>query len=165
MIWSRTILDGIVVCLIFNVTIALLWMMVPNAFSKMLPAEIRKASPKREKKEIIILASVMYPLYILIFIYMAVSARQAGVSGFWNLFWTGYVEMAFINFGDLIGLDGFMRGIVKKRGMMIPGTEHCEAWNLKPWMLTLALPEHCIAWPIIVCPITGLICSGIGALI
>ena len=54
-------------------------MMVPNAFSKMLPAEIRKASPKREKKEIIILASVMYPLYILIFIYMAVSARQAGV--------------------------------------------------------------------------------------
>ena len=109
MIWSRTILDGIVVCLIFNVTIALLWMLVPNAFSKMLPAEIRKASPKREKKEIIILASVMYPLYILIFIYMAVSARQAGVSGFWNLFWTGYVEMAFINFGDLIGLDGFMR--------------------------------------------------------
>ena len=75
MIWSRTILDGIVVCLVFNVTIALLWMMVPNAFSKMLPAEIRKASPKREKKEIIILASVMYPLYILIFIYMAVSAR------------------------------------------------------------------------------------------
>ena len=96
---------------------------------------------------------------------MAVSARQAGVSGFWNLFWTGYVEMAFINIGDLIGLDGFMRGIVKKRGMMIPGTEHCEAWNLKPWMLTLALPEHCIAWPIIVGPITGLICAGIGSLI
>ena len=49
--------------------------------------------------------------------------------------------------------------------MMIPGTEHCAAWNLKPWMLTLALPEHCIGRPIIVCPMTGLICAGIGALI
>lgn len=59
MIWSRTILDGIVVCLIFNVTVAHLWMMIPNAFSKMLPAEIRKASPKREKKEVIILEFVL----------------------------------------------------------------------------------------------------------
>ena len=74
MVWSRTILDDLVVCLIFNVTVALLW-------------------------------------------------------------------------------------------MMIPGTEHCAAWNLKPWMLTLALPEHCIGWPIIVCPMTGLICAGIGTLI
>ena len=63
MVWSRTILDGIVVCLIFNVTVSLLWMMVPNAFSKMLPAEIRKASPKRRAKDILILASVLYPWF------------------------------------------------------------------------------------------------------
>lgn len=74
--------DGIAVCVVFNVTVALLWLLVPNAFSKMLPPEIRKAAPKREKKEVVILASVLYPLYILIFVYMAVSARQAGVDGF-----------------------------------------------------------------------------------
>ena len=76
MVWSRTILDDIVVCLIFNVTVALLWMMIPNAFSKMLPAEIRKASPKRREKDILILASVLYPLYILIFVYMALSVQD-----------------------------------------------------------------------------------------
>ena len=44
-------------------------------------------------------------------------------------------------------------------------TEQTVFPDLKPWMLTLALPEHCIGWPIIVCPMTGLICAGIGALI
>lgn len=23
--------------------------------------------------------------------------------------------------------------------------------NLKKWMLTLAIPEHCIMWPLVVC--------------
>ncbi|MCM1100023.1 MAG: hypothetical protein NC079_04830 [Clostridium sp.] len=165
MVWERTILDGVAVCAVFNVTVALLWMLVPNAFSKMLPPEIRKAAPKREKRELAILASVLYPMYILIFVYMAVSARQAGVAGFRNLFLTGYVEMFFINLGDFFGLDWFFREIVKKKGLMIPGTEQCEAWNLKKWMLTLAIPEHCVMWPLVVCPLTGLICAGIGALI
>ncbi len=39
MIWERTVLDGIAVCVVFNVTVALLWLLVPNAFSKMLPPE------------------------------------------------------------------------------------------------------------------------------
>ena len=47
MSWLRTVLDGIVLCLIFNVTVALLWMLVPNAFSKMLPPEIRKGNQSR----------------------------------------------------------------------------------------------------------------------
>ncbi|MBO5283073.1 MAG: hypothetical protein J6B43_08125 [Lachnospiraceae bacterium] len=165
MVWSRIILDGIAVCLVFNVTVALLWLLVPNAFSKMLPPEIRKAAPKRNKKEVAVLAGVLYPLYILIFVYMAVSASCVGVSGFWNLFWTGYVEMFFINLGDFFGLDWFFRGLVKDKGIMIAGTEHCEAWNLKKWMLTLALPEHGIMWPLIVCPFAGLVCAGIGMLI
>ncbi|MDO5424622.1 MAG: hypothetical protein Q4F41_12930 [Eubacteriales bacterium] len=165
MIWERVILDGIAVCLVFNVAVALLWMLVPNAFSKMMPPEIRKAAPKRGKGEVAVLAGVLYPLYILIFVYMAVSARQAGISGFWNLFWTGYVEMFFVNLGDFFGLDWFFRGLVKDKGIMIPGTEHCEAWNLKKWMLTLALPEHVIAWPLIMCPLAGLICAGLGGLI
>ncbi|MCM1543211.1 MAG: hypothetical protein NC121_18415 [Blautia sp.] len=165
MVWERTVLDGIAVCAVFNVTVALLWLLMPNAFSKMLPPEIRKAAPKRKKKELVRLAGVLYPLYILIFVYMAVSARQAGVAGFRNLFWTGCVEMFFVNLGDFFGLDLLFRGIVKRKGLMPPGTEHCEAWNLKKWMLTLGIPEHCIMWPLIVCPLTGLICVGIGALI
>ncbi|MCR5802958.1 MAG: hypothetical protein K6G47_01725 [Clostridia bacterium] len=53
----RMIMDGIMLCLAFNLTVALLWMFVPCAFCNMLPKEIRKASPKRKKKEVIILTS------------------------------------------------------------------------------------------------------------
>lgn len=40
MVWSRTVLDGIVMCVIFNVTVALVFLLTPHSFSKMLPAEI-----------------------------------------------------------------------------------------------------------------------------
>lgn len=61
MVWSRTFLDGIVMCVIFNVTVALTWLLTPNSFSGMLPAEIRKAAPKRTKREVLVLARVLYP--------------------------------------------------------------------------------------------------------
>ena len=52
--WPRTILDGIMLCLVFNLLIALLWTFIPGSFKNMLPAEIRKAAPPRKKKEVII---------------------------------------------------------------------------------------------------------------
>lgn len=45
--------------------------------------------------------------------------------------------------------------------IMIPGTEHCKAWETKEWMKTLAIPEHLIGWPFMVCPLVGLIMAGI----
>ena len=160
MAWTRTILDGILLCLVFNLTVAVTWIFIPGAFSKMLPKEIRLAAPPRKKKEVIILASVLYPLYILIFAYMIVSAHLAGVTGFWHLFWTGYIEMFFVNLGDFFGLDWWYRGAIKDK-IMIPGTEHCRAWETKEWMKTLAIPEHLIGWPFMVCPLVGLIVAGI----
>lgn len=139
MMWSRTVLDGILLCLIFNTVVALTWSQIPCAFSSMMPKEIRQAAPKRNRKELAILA---------------------GVSGFWNLFWTGYVEMFFINLGDLLGLDYWFRGVTRDK-IMIPGTEKCKAWETGVWMKTLALPEHLILWPLVVCPITGLLIAGI----
>ena len=162
--WSRTILDGIVMCLIFNITVALLWLIVPNAFSNMLPPEIRKAAPKRERREVIILACVLYPLWVGLLAYSVVSACLAEITGFWNLFWTTYIEMFFVNLGDFFGLDWWFREKMKDR-IMIPGTENCEAWNTKKWMLTLGIPEHGFAWTFFVCPILGFICAGIGMLI
>lgn len=53
MIWTRAILDGLALCAVFNLTIALLWLIMPNAFSIMLPSEIKKAAPPREKREVI----------------------------------------------------------------------------------------------------------------
>ncbi|WP_167958737.1 hypothetical protein [Anaerosporobacter faecicola] len=162
--WSRMILDGIVVALVFNLTVGMFWLIMPNAYSSMLPKEIKNAAPKREKKEVALLASILYPLYILIFAYMIASAYQAGITGFWNMFWMGYIEMMFVNIGDFFGLDWFFRKKLKDK-IMITGTEHCKAWETKEWMKTLAIPEHWILWPFLVCPLVGFICSVVGTLI
>ena len=162
MVWSRIILDGIVLCIIFNLAVALLWAYIPGAFSTMLTKEIRKAAPPRRKKEVIILASVLYPMYILIFAYMIVSSHLAGITGFWNLFWTGYIEMMFINMGDFLGLDWLYREKLLDR-VMIPGTEHCKTWQTKEWMKALGMPEHLVAWPVVICPAVGFIVAGISS--
>ena len=162
--WTRTILDGIVLCLIFNLTIALMWMFIPGAFINMLPAEIRKAAPPREKKDVRILVSIIYPIYPIMFAYMIVSSHLAGVEGFLNLFWTGYIEMMFVNLGDFIGLDYWFRKVNLDR-VMIPGTEHCKAWETKTWMIKLGIPEHLILWPFVFCPLTGLVVAGISRIL
>ena len=35
----------------------------------------------------------------------------------------------------------------------------------KEWLLKLAVPEHCLGWTFLVCPIAGLIVARIGLLI
>lgn len=95
------------------------------------------------------LSCVLYPLYIGLVAYAILSAYLAGASGFWNLFWMGYIEMFFVNLGDFFGLDWWFREKFKDR-IMPPGTEHCKAWNTKEWMLTLAVPEHWMGWPLVI---------------
>ena len=43
--WARIVLDGLAMCVVFNVSTALLWTIRPTAFSQMMPKEIRKAAP------------------------------------------------------------------------------------------------------------------------
>ena len=78
------------------------------------------------------------------------------IRGFLPLFATGYWQMFLVNLGDLIGLDWFFRQKNLSR-LMIPGTEDCPAWQTKGWMLQLGLPEHLLLWPLIVCPLAGLL--------
>lgn len=71
-------MNGIVMCVIFNVTVALLFVLTPNSFSKILSKEIQKAG---------------------------VQTDQAGVTGFWNLFWTRLYRDFFINLGIKSGKE------------------------------------------------------------
>ncbi len=64
--------------------------------------------------------------------------------------------------GDFLILDVWLPGKVRH---MIKGAEHCRAWERKEWLLKLAVPEHCLSWTFLVCPIAGLIVAGIGMLI
>ena len=153
--WPRTILDGIILSLAFNSIVALMWVLKPRAFLKMLPKEIRQAAPKRTREEKRFTLT-LYPIYILILVYMIISTHLTGISGFWNLFWTGYIEMFFINMGDFWLLDVWFRAKFLDR-IMIPGTENCKAWQTKNWLLTFGIPEHWIGWTLIVCPLFGFV--------
>lgn len=159
---SRTILDGIVMCVVFNAVVGMFFFVFPQAYSTMFPRGMKQAAkPYVRKDEVIKLYIILILLYLLMFLYMALSARFAGVSGFKNLFWTGYIEMMFVNAGDFFLLDVLSRLYVKDKGL-IRGAENHPDWNWKGWK-KLAVPEHGLMWPLLVCPLTGLIVAGIGA--
>ena len=159
---SRTILDGIVMCVVFNAVVGMFFFVFPQAYSTMFPRGMKQAAkPYVRKDEVIKLYIILILLYLLMFLYMALSARFAGVSGFKNLFWTGYIEMMFVNAGDFFLLDVLSRLYVKDKGL-IRGAENHPDWNWKGWK-KLAVPEHGLMWPLLVCPMTGLIVAGIGA--
>lgn len=158
--WLRIVLDGIAMALVFNAVVGMFWFIMPHAYSRMFPKEIKQAVPPCTKKELCGLALVLYPLYIGIIAWMIASAHCAGITGFWPLFWTAYVEMLFVNFGDFFILDCWLRAVAKERDML-PGTKNCKAWQFKEWMKS-AVPEHFIAWPIVLCPLVGAVCAGIG---
>lgn len=159
---SRTILDGIVMCVVFNAVVGMFFFVFPQAYSTMFPRGMKQAAKRYVRKdEVIKLYIILILLYLLMFLYMALSARFAGVSGFKNLFWTGYIEMMFVNAGDFFLLDVLSRLYVKDKGL-IRGAENHPDWNWKGWK-KLAVPEHGLMWPLLVCPLTGLIVAGIGA--
>lgn len=103
---------------------------------------------------------ILIAIYLAVFVYFGVSTYFSGVTGFKELFWTGYIEMLFVNFGDLLILDCLLRAVTKKMRGFIKDAEDCKAWELKEWMKA-ALPEHLIIWPLTCCPLAGLITAGI----
>ena len=161
--WPRMILDGISMAMLFNAVVGIGFLLFPQAYSTMFPKEIREAAaPYVKKNDVRKMNLILYPLYLLLFTYWAVSAHYAGIRGFRTLFLTGYIEMTIVSISDFIILDYWLPGKVKH---MIKGAEHCKAWERKEWLLKLAIPEHLLGWTLLVCPIAGLITAGIGSLL
>ena len=104
--WPRIIRDGLSISLLFNAVAGLGFLLVPQAYSSMFPKEIRQAAaPFVKKKDICTMKLILYPLYLVLLVYWAISAHFAGMTGFWNLFWAGYVEMTMVSLSDFIILD------------------------------------------------------------
>ena len=163
MYWPRIILDGLSMSLLFNAVVGVGFLLWPQAYSTMFPKEIREAAaPYVDKKDVRKMKLLLYPLYLLLFVYWAISAHFAGITGFWPLFWTGYVEMTLVSISDFLILDCWLPGKVKH---MIRGAEHCKAWERKEWLMKLAIPEHGLGWTFFVCPLAGLIVAGICAIL
>ena len=161
--WPRIVLDGISMSLLFNAVVGVGFMRWPQAYSTMFPKEIRKAAaPYVDQRDVRKMKLLIYPLYLLLFVYWGISARAAGMTGFGTLFWAGYIEMTFVSVSDFVILDCWLPGKVRH---MIKGAENCKAWETWEWLKTLAIPEHALGWTLLVCPIAGLIVAGLGALI
>ena len=161
--WPRIILDGLSMSLLFNAVVGVGFLLWPQAYSTMFPREIREAAaPFVDKGDVRKMKLLLYPLYLFLLVYWAVSARCAGTAGFWPLFWTGYAEMTMVSVSDFLILDCWLPGKVKH---MIRGAEHCRAWQRKDWLLKLAIPEHGLGWTFLVCPAAGLLVAGIGAVL
>ena len=104
--WPRIILDGLTMALVFNAVALLGFLVVPQAYSTMFPKDIKEAAaPYVEKKDVRIMKWILHPLYILLVLFWGISARMAGMTGFWPLFWAGYVEMTLVSVTDFIILD------------------------------------------------------------
>jgi len=161
--WLRIVLDGVAMSAVFSAVIGMCWFIMPHAYATMFPKEIKKAAAPYTKKELLKLGLVLFPLYFGIVAWMVLSAYSGGTDGFRELFWSGYLKALFINFGDFLFLDCLLVKVIKKR-CMLPGTEHCKAWEMRGWMKA-AVPEHFILWPFVGCPVTGLLAAGIGVLL
>ena len=161
--WPRIILDGLAMSLLFNAVAGLGFLLVPQAYSTMFPKEIKEAAaPYVNQKDVRTMKRILYPLYLVLFVWWAFSARSAGIGGFWNLFWTGYVEMTMVSVTDFILLDCWLPQKIRHR---IKGAERCKAWERREWLIRLAIPEHGLLWTFVVCPIAGVFVAGINCLL
>ncbi len=149
--------------LLFNAVVGVGFLICPQAYSTMFPKEIKEAAaPFVDKKDMRKMKLILYPLYLMLFIYWAVSTHFAEISGFWNLFWTGYAEMTIVSIGDFLILDCWLPPKAKP---YIKGAENCKAWERKEWLWKLAIPEHTLGWTFFVSPIAGLVVAGLGMLL
>ena len=149
--------------LLFNAVVGVGFLIYPQAYTTMFPKEIKEAAaPFVDKKDVSKMKLIIYPLYPLLFVYWAVSSHFTGVSGFWTLFWTGYVEMTIVSISDFLILDCWLPPKAKP---YITGAEHCKAWEVKEWLIKLAIPEHALGWTFLVCPIAGLIVAALASLL
>ncbi len=161
--WFRTILDGLAMSALFNSYVAVFWLLKPHSFITMFPRSLqKKARPvnREERWHTLLMYGTLYPAVL---IWMVLSAYQAGISGFWTLFWTAYVEMMLISLGDLIFLDYLLLRKTGKR-LHAEGVEDDPFYEPKNELMKLGLPEHLLLWPSVVCPLVGLIAAGIGTL-
>lgn len=155
---TRAILDGIAITAIFNGAVAALVLINPRYFFDSYPKAIQKAAPeqmtKKEKHINFILTIVICGIC---FIYSAASLFHTGISGFWNLFWMGYIQWSILNLGDFLLLDCLLFQGKYKDKIVISGTEGHSDYVFGNWMKHLAIMEHFVVTPFLIIPFVAAI--------
>lgn len=163
--WSRTILDAFAMAAYFNLFAIVIVVINPRIMMYSYPKSIQKAAPmpqtRRERKlyHLWMYFGMLLPLAI----YGSISAVSGGVSGFWPLFWMGYIEWLVVSFADFFLLDIYLLQKLGRR-IQVPGTEGHPDYYLGNWLKKLALPEHFLAWPLVMAPLVSLVQACLGML-
>ena len=156
--YIRAILDGIAIAAIFNGAVAALALINPRYFFDSYPKAIQKAAPKQmTKKE----KNINFILTIIICgicsIYSIASLIHTGISGFWNLFWMGYIQWSILNLGDFFLLDCLLFQGKYKDKIVIQGTEGHPDYEFSNWLKHLAIREHFVVTPLLMIPFVAVI--------
>ena len=154
----QTVLDGIAIAAIFNGAVGALVLINPRFFFDSYPKTIQKVASeqmtKQEKKVNRILTVVIVGIC---FAYSMVSILHTGIIGFWNVFWTGYIQWSILNLGDFFLLDCLLFQGKYKNKIVIPGTEGHKDYDFNNWMKRLAVSEHFLVAPFLLIPIVSAI--------
>jgi hypothetical protein len=125
-----------------------------KAFPKSFTKGIVPTTPD-EKKKCLVLLSILYVFLLLLNGYnMAFIYKDLDVS-FLTLFFHGYLIGLFMNVFDIVFLDMMLIPFMKNKFSVLGG--NTENFSNKNIFLKLTIVEHFVAWPIIVCPIVGLL--------
>lgn len=156
--YIRAILDGIAIAAIFNGAVAALALINPRYFFDSYPKAIQKVAPEQmTKKE----KNINFILTIIIcgicFIYSIASLIHTGISGFWNLFWMGYIQWSILNLGDFFLLDCLLFQGKYKDKIVIQGTEGHPDYEFSNWLKHLAIREHFVVTPFLIIPFVAVI--------
>ena len=122
------------------------------------PKAIQKAAPERMTKEENIMNGILTVIIVgVCFAYSVASILHTGIIGFWNIFWTGYIQWSILNLGDFFLLDCLLFQGKYKNKIVIPGTEGHKDYEFNNWMKHLAVIEHFLVAPFLLIPIVSII--------
>ena len=154
----RAIMDGIAIAAIFNGAVAALVLIDPRYFFDSYPKAIQKAAPEQmTKKEKNINTILTIIICGICFVYSVVSLLHTDISGFWNLFWMGYIQWSILNLGDFFLLDFLLFQGKYKNKIVIPGPEGHKDYEFNNWMKHLAVVEHFLVIPFLFIPVVSAI--------
>lgn len=154
----QAFLDGVAIAAIFNGAVATLVLINPRFFFNSYPKDIQKAAPEQMTKQEKKINGILTVFIVgICFAYSTASVLHKGITGFWDVFWTGYIQWSILNLGDFLLLDCLLFLGKYKEKIVIPGTEGHPDYGFGNWMKHRAIMEHFVVAPFLIIPFVAAI--------
>lgn len=154
----QAIIDGFIIGFIFNYGLYLLITINPRGILYMLPKYFKEGGIPETKEERKSFNKRYIPIILFIVLVMVVNGVRV-YSGrdidFWGLFWHGYIVAMFMNIGDAVFLDILLIHTNREQYAKAYGLPDSSRLHARNFFKHLTFLEHCLAWPLLICPIIG----------